>query len=310
MSVSGDEPTSPPEDHDDATEEREQTRTEAVWEQVWTLALAILIALGIRAFVIEPFRIPSGSMLPTLLIGDHLFVNKFIYGPRIPFTEIRLPGLREPERGDIIVFEVARGVGGRQAGIYPADERPELPRDDFVKRLVGLPGDELSVVNGRVFVNGEEMSWAETGDSFVDAHGRTLSWYRESLGACLHDVLDDPVPGVGGAPPRTLTVPEGRYFMMGDNRDWSNDSRGWGTVRLEEMKGPAFFLYWSWDVNGSAVQFLNPWNWLTAEKRWDRTFSRVACDDASAGEGAALGRAPSPEGTALAVDRPRAPGPG
>lgn len=278
MSASADDPIEGPEPSEDGGGEREQSRAEAIWEQVWTLALAILIALSIRAFVIEPFRIPSGSMLPTLLIGDHLFVNKFVYGPRIPFTDIRLPGLREPERGDIVVFEVGRGPGGREGGIFPADLRPELPTDDFVKRVVGLPGDELSVVNGRVFVNGEEMRWTETGDSFVDAHGRTLSVLKESLGTCVHDVLDDPVPGVGGAPPRSLTVPEGRYFMMGDNRDWSNDSRGWGTVRLEEMKGPAFFLYWSWNVNGSAVQFLNPWNWLTAEKRWDRVFTRVACD--------------------------------
>jgi len=270
---------------DVAAEEAPQSRAAAIWEQVWTLALAIGIALAIRAFVIEPFRIPSGSMLPTLLIGDHLFVNKFVYGPRIPFTEIRLPGLREPERGDIVVFEVARGTGGHDSGIYPADERPDLPQDDFVKRVVGLPGDELEVVNGRVFVNGEEMPWSDSGKTFLDGHGRTLSWYRENLEGCVHDVLDDPVPGVGGVPPRTLTVPEGRYFMMGDNRDWSNDSRVWGTVRLEEMKGPAFFLYWSWDVNGSAVQFLNPWNWLTAEKRWDRTFSRVGCDTAEAAPG-------------------------
>ncbi len=281
MSASTDDPTLNGDSDGQGTEEEGQTRAAAIWEQAWTLGLAILIALGIRAFVVEPFRIPSGSMLPTLLIGDHLFVNKFVYGPRIPFTDIRLPGLREPERGDIVVFEVARGPGGIDSGIFPADERPELPQDDFVKRIVGLPGDELSVVNGRVFVNGEEMSWADSGETFVDAHGRTLSWYRESLNGCVHDVLDDPVPGVGGAPPRTLVVPEGRYFMMGDNRDWSNDSRVWGTVRLEEMKGPAFFLYWSWDVNGSAIQFLNPWNWLTAEKRWDRTFSRVRCDEAS-----------------------------
>lgn len=272
---------------DEADEvEAGQTRAQAIWEQVWTFALAILIALGIRAFVIEPFRIPSGSMLPTLLIGDHLFVNKFVYGPRIPFTEIRLPGLREPERGDVVVFEVGRDSDSPSAGIHPADLRPELRRDDFVKRVVGLPGDEISVVNGHVYVNGAEMPWSNGGEVFVDGQGRQLAMHRETLGACVHQVLDDPVPGVGGAPPRTLTVPEGRYFMMGDNRDWSNDSRIWGTVRLQEMKGPAFFLYWSWDVNGSAVQFLNPINWFTAEKRWDRAFTRVACDPAPGTPGA------------------------
>lgn len=263
-----------------AEAEAQPTRGQAVWEQVWTLVLAIAIALCIRAFIIEPFRIPSGSMLPTLLIGDHLFVNKFVYGPRIPFTDLRLPGLREPERGDVVVFEVGRDGSSPSAPIYPADMRPDLRTDDFVKRIVGLPGDHISVVNGQIYVNGDQATWADTGEIFVDKNGRKLAIHRETLGACVHDILDDPVPGVGGAPPRDLTVPEGRYFMMGDNRDWSNDSRGWGTVRMTEFKGPAFILYWSWDVNGNALQFLNPVNWFTAEKRWERAFTRVACDSA------------------------------
>ncbi len=112
-----------------------------IWEQASTLLLAIAIALTIRTFVIEPFRIPSESMLPTLLIGDHLFVNKFAYGAAVPFTDIRLPGLRDPRRGDVVVFTVAREVGRAIPRIHPADQRPDLPRDDFVKRIVGLPGE-------------------------------------------------------------------------------------------------------------------------------------------------------------------------
>ena len=104
-----------------------------VWEQISTLLVAVLIALAIRAFVIEPYRIPSGSMFPTLLVGDHLFVNKFIYGIKLPFTDLRLPGLREPERGDIAVFTVAQ----RGSQTYPADRRPDLPREEFVKRIIG-----------------------------------------------------------------------------------------------------------------------------------------------------------------------------
>ena len=104
------------------------------WEQVSTLLIAITIALGIRAFVIEPFRIPSGSMLPTLLIGDHLFVNKFVYGVKIPYTDWRLPGFREPERGDVVVFLVARD-GDR---ILPVDDGPGLRTEDFVKRVVWI----------------------------------------------------------------------------------------------------------------------------------------------------------------------------
>jgi len=245
------------------------------WEQYGTLLLAVVVALTIRAFVIEPFRIPSGSMLPTLLVGDHLFVNKFVYGVRLPFGDDRLPALRDPERGDVVVFQVAR----RGQQIFPADERPDLPREDFVKRVVGLPGDVVEVRSGRVFVNGERVPRVDTGERFPDLQGGgDLHVQTEILDGCAHHVLDDPMHrGLERSP---LVVPEGRYFMLGDNRDRSNDSRAWGTVRLEEMKGPAFILYWSWDVNGSFLQFLNPVNWFTAEKRWDRIFRPVRCDPA------------------------------
>jgi len=230
--------------------------------------------------VVEPFRIPSGSMLPTLLIGDHLFVNKFLYGPRLPFTEWRLPGLRMPERGDVVVFEVARGDGRRVHDFAPADRYPDLPRDDFVKRIVGLPGDRISVVDGRVTINGVPADQITTGGLHRDELGRMLQVREEVLGDCQHEVLDD--PGFAGLQVTDFTVPEGRYFMMGDNRDYSNDSRKWGTVRFEEIKGPAFILYWSWSVNGNALQFFNPVNWWTAEKRWDRVFQRVRCERPSA----------------------------
>ncbi len=244
-----------------------------VWDQVGTLILAIVIALAIRAVVIEPFRIPSGSMLPTLLIGDHLFVNKFIYGARVPFTDWRLPGIREPRRGDVVVFEVARTPGG---GIVPADRQPDLPGDDFIKRLVGLPGDRITARDGRLTINGVPMEQIDFDLEHRDELGRRLDVRTEMLEACGHEILDD--PGLGGLQVVDFVVPEGRYFMMGDNRDYSNDSRQWGTVRLEEMKGPAFLLYWSWDVNGNALQFFNPLNWFKAEKRWDRVFSPVRCE--------------------------------
>jgi len=247
-----------------------------VWEQVGTLVLAIAIALAIRTFIIEPFRIPSGSMLPTLLIGDHLFVNKFVYGPRIPFTEVRLPSLREPERGDVVVFEVARGDPPRTPTIAPADRYPDLPRDDFVKRIVGLPGDRISVAGGRITVNGVPAEQIDGDEMHIDERGTPLRVHSEILGDCVHAVLDD--PHRNGPEKHEFVVPEGRYFMVGDNRDYSNDSRNWGTVRLEELKGPAFILYWSWSVNGNALQFFNPANWFTAEKRWDRVFSRVRCE--------------------------------
>lgn len=267
---SGDPAPSPPIDRAPALGRR-------LWDQVGTLVLAVSIALAIRAFVIEPFRIPSGSMLPTLLIGDHLFVNKFLYGPRIPFTDWRLPGIRGPERGDVVVFEVARGDGRRIDEIVPADQYPDLPRDDFVKRIVGMPGDSITVRHGIVTVNGVPASQVDLGVQHRDELGRMLEVKSENLDDCVHDVLDD--PAFGGLQIADFVVPEGRYFMMGDNRDYSNDSRKWGTVRLEEMKGPAFILYWSWSVNGNALQFFNPANWWSADKRWDRIFSRVRCQD-------------------------------
>ena len=270
------------EHEDDSAESVEPTFGEKVWEQVSTLGLAVLIALAIRAFVIEPFRIPSGSMLPTLLIGDHLFVNKFVYGAQVPFTHWRLPAIREPERGDVVVFRVARDS---RRGIFPADERPELPLDDFVKRIVGLPGDRIEVRRGGlVYIDGKLAGRRELGRTFRDEIGRYLDVDVESLGECDHLVLDDPSrPGTTEA---AFTVPANRYFMMGDNRDNSNDSRGWGTVHIDDFKGPAFILYWSWDHNGNFLSFFNPMNWFSIEKRWGRVFRRVRCGDLEAPESA------------------------
>jgi signal peptidase I len=239
-----------------------------LWDQFGTLAVAVLLALGIRAFVIEPYRIPSGSMLPTLLIGDHLFVNKFAYGPKIPFTDYRLPGWRKPQRGDVVVFTVARDRAGR---IYPADQRPELDSDRFVKRIVGLPGDTIEVRGGTVFVNGQRVPWESTSDTFNDENGRVLRVGREDLPGHEHAILHD--PSLAGPERAPITLEPDRYFMMGDNRDYSNDSRIWGTVHGPDIKGPAFVLYWSWDWNGGWVSLLNPATWwdLFAHKmRWDR----------------------------------------
>ena len=250
-----------------------------VWEQVSTLIFAVVIALGIRAFVIEPFRIPSGSMLPTLLIGDHLFINKFVYGVKLPFTDYRLPGFSDPERGDVVVFSVAQ-TRDRMPQYFPADQRPDLPRTDFVKRIVGIPGDRIEVrEGGRVHVNGKLVKAADSGEVYVDDYGRRLTVRNEELEGCTHEVLDD--PNQSGPRKSSFTVQPGRYFMMGDNRDHSNDSRVWGTVRGDEFKGPAFILYWSWDVNGNALEFLKPTNWWAAEKRWDRIFQPVRCEPES-----------------------------
>ena len=234
-------------------------------DQVTTLGIAILIALCVRQFIFEPFRIPSGSMFPTLVIGDHLFVNKFIYGAKLPFSDIRLPGIRKPERGEVVVFTVAR----RGTSTFPADRKPDLPREEFIKRIIGLPGDEIDFRGGTFYVNGTAIKSEPLDEIFESPQGVRLEVSKVSLDSREFRILDDPYrSGPQAAWP--IRVEEGRYFMLGDNRDNSKDSRVWGTVRLAELKGPAFILYWSWNFNGSWSEVLNPMMWWTVEKRWDR----------------------------------------
>lgn len=250
------------------------------WEQFGSLLLAVAIALGVRTFVVEPFRIPSESMLPTLLVGDHLFVNKFAYGVKIPFTETRLPGLRGPERGDVVVFTVARDP--RNPGrICPVDRCPGKPTEEFVKRIVGLPGETVEVrPDGTVRIDGRLLERTEGGADFTNGVGTELAVSEEDNGRCHYQVLDD--RRMTGAVRRVKVEPD-RYFMMGDNRDHSNDSRGWGTVRATEFKGPALLLYWSWDYNEGWLELLNPLTWLRSEKRWDRFGDGLSCEASDAG---------------------------
>jgi signal peptidase I len=180
-----------------------------VREYVEAALWALVITLFLRAFVIQAFRIPSESMKDTLLVGDFLFVNKFEYGPKIPFTHIRLPGLRQPRRGDVIVFQ------------FPQD-----PSKDFIKRCVATGGETLEIKNKQVSVNGAALRepYAIHSDPTVKPAGYE---YRDNYGP--------------------YTVPKSDLFMMGDNRDNSNDSRYWGPLEMDLVKGRAMFLYWSWD---------------------------------------------------------------
>jgi signal peptidase I len=268
----------------DATEERtldEQEEAPAsllqrFWDQVGPIVTAVAIALLIRAVVIESYYVPSESMLPTLLIGDHVFVNKFIYGAQIPFTQIHLPGLRDPRRGEIVVFALGRRGPGQ---ICPLDECPDFPPEGFVKRIVGVPGDRVEYRADGLYVNDQRVPWQSTGRTFQDEGGREYNVLDEKLEGCTHEILDHPrLPGLQNA---AFTVPPGRYYFLGDNRDNSNDSRAWGTVRRQELKGPVIINYWSWDNEESWLAMLNPFTWvrlLWHEMRWSRIGMTYGCN--------------------------------
>tara|TARA_B100001123_G_scaffold219935_1_gene248149 strand:+ start:102 stop:896 length:795 start_codon:yes stop_codon:yes gene_type:complete len=252
-----------------------EKRKRRILEDLPAIAGAVIVALIIRTFVFQSFYVPSDSMFPSLLVGDHLFVSKFTFGAKIPGTEVHLPDTREPRRGDVIVFRLARD--GRQ--VFAPDLRPDLKADTFIKRLVGLPGDRVEIKNGRLHLNGEVVPARLTGDSFVDSRGRLFNVLQEDLGDCRHLILDDPqFPGLDMP---EMVVQEGRYFFLGDNRDNSLDSRRWGTVKSTAMYGPAGLLYWSWNWTGTWLELLNPitwWNNLTGKTRWDRIGDMIGCE--------------------------------
>jgi signal peptidase I len=187
-----------------------------VREYVEGVLWAVVLALLIRTFLFQAFRIPSSSMEDTLLVGDYLFVSKFLYGAEIPFTGgVRLPAIRQPERGDIIVFR------------YPDD-----PSVDFIKRCVAVEGDTLLFRDETLYINGEAQ--VEPFTKYVDG-GRRFK------------------PGMDAVGP--LVVPPGHLFMMGDNRDRSSDSRVWGFLDKDLIRGKALFIYWSWDGERNLPRF-------------------------------------------------------
>ena len=203
----------------------------------------ILIVFLLRSFLVEPFKIPSGSMLPTLLVGDFILVNKFTYGVRIPIINKKIVDIGDPKRGDVMVFR------------YPRD-----PSVDYIKRVVGLPGDTVSYVNKRLTINGQEIKTSSQGDFVNKERYQVSKQYGELLGDKEHLLLiEDDAPAMLGFvepfPQRekcqytreglTCTVPDGHYFMMGDNRDNSQDSRVWGFVPNENIVGRAFFIWFN-----------------------------------------------------------------
>ncbi|MDP3650611.1 MAG: signal peptidase I [Rhodoferax sp.] len=213
------------------------------WWLDWTAGLfpVIIAVFVLRSFLFEPFKIPSGSMIPTLLVGDLILVNKFHYGLRLPVLNTKITAGNQPQRGDVMVFR------------YPP--KPSL---DYIKRVVGVPGDTVAYLNKRLTINGQAVATASIPEFFDEDAMRYFKQFEETLGAHKHKLLNDDdrpafVPGADNFEGRngcnytvegvTCKVPDGHYFMMGDNRDNSMDSRYWGFVPEKNIVGKAFFVW-------------------------------------------------------------------
>ena len=209
----------------DNSKSKEDRKKSALRENVEAIVVAIILALFIRTFVVQAFKIPSGSMLNTLQIGDHILVNKFIYGVRVPFSGTVVIPVSEPERGDIVVFKF-----------------PEDPKKDFIKRVVAVAGDTVEIRNKKVFVNGELQDFEQA--IHLDPQVQSSGSRRDNMSP--------------------ITVPKDSIFVMGDNRDYSYDSRFWGFVDQKALKGKAFMIYWSWNKENDG----SPFDYV----RWERIF--------------------------------------
>lgn len=197
--------------------DKQTPKKSALRENIEAILLAIVLALFIRTFIVQAFKIPSGSMKETLLIGDHILVNKFLYGVKLPFVSATIIPYKEPQRGDIVVFKF-----------------PEDPDKDFIKRVVGVAGDVVEGRDKRIFVNHKPLNH----DFGIHKDSRMIPGNiqpRDNFGP--------------------LVVPENSLFVMGDNRDHSYDSRFWGFVNLKAVKGKAFLIYWSWDKSNFGVRW-------------------------------------------------------
>ncbi len=191
----------------------QQTKKSVIRENIEAIIVAVLLALVIRTFIIQAFKIPSGSMLPTLQIGDHILVSKFIYGVKMPFTGATLIPISDPKPNDIVVFQY-----------------PKNPDQDYIKRVIAVAGDIVEIRDKKISINGKP---------FEDLHGV----FSDPM---IHPASIDSRDNFG-----PVTVPAGKFFAMGDNRDNSSDGRFWGFVDLKAVRGKAWIIYWSWDVHQS-----------------------------------------------------------
>ncbi|OGR06725.1 MAG: signal peptidase I [Deltaproteobacteria bacterium RIFOXYD12_FULL_50_9] len=197
-----------------SAEKHQATKKSVLREYIEAIVIALLLAMFIRTFIVQAFKIPSGSMIPTLLVGDHILVNKFLYGVRNPFSGAVWLAMGTPERGDVVVFK------------YPLN-----PAQDFIKRVIGVAGDKIEIIDKKLYVNNALFEVRNA--LFLDP--KIIPGERDNLGP--------------------LTVPPNSLFVMGDNRDNSHDSRFWKFVPMKDIKGKAFMLYWSWDGDAMSVRW-------------------------------------------------------
>jgi signal peptidase I len=229
-------------------QDRERARSKSFWREYGeALFIALILALLVRAFIVQAFSIPSGSMQPTLLVGDYLLVNKFAYGIRNPFTNKVWIPLSKPKRGDVVVF------------IFPQD-----PSKDYIKRVIGLPGERVRIINKKIYINDRPV---------------------ETPQAVYTDATVIPAPGSPTESPRDnfgpVVVPPNAYFVMGDNRDHSYDSRFWGFVSMDSFRGKSFIIYFSWEGPPGEGFFSALWGGLKGlifHFSWDTNSFRIRWD--------------------------------
>lgn len=211
----------------------------------------LLVVLLLRSFVAEPYRIPSGSLEPTLRIGDFILVNKFSYGLRLPVSHTKILALGEPQRGDIAVFRF-----------------PPNPTINYIKRIVGLPGDHISYINKVLYVNGKEAPQEVQGHAVDSSNFCYVTQKQEDFFGIKHDIYV--CPKLPAKDIKDIVVPEGHYFGMGDNRDDSFDSRTWGFIPEENLVGKATWVWFSWAG-------MNDMSWASAKEsvRWQRVGERI-----------------------------------
>ena len=219
------------------------------WAKIFTIS--VVLFFGIKTFLVEAFKIPSGSMEKTLLVGDFLLVNKMVYGAEVPFTGKHLPAIRHPQRGDVIVFQ------------WPLD-----PSKNFVKRLVGIPGDTLMMSEGDLYVNGRRQAerYVSHSEPEADPTNSDFEWQKKYLVKTAEAASNAPPSRNNWGP---LVVPKDKYFVLGDNRDNSLDSRYWQFVPDSLIRGRPMFVYYSYDPDS-----LDRMSWLT-RIRWTRIGERV-----------------------------------